>query len=135
MTPTGLTKDAGWNIGVSKTLPHSVEDVWDFVISPEGVALWLGSGVALQDGASYETDDGTVGEVRSLHRNDRVRLTWQPADWSHDSTVQVAVSPSGGKTVLRFHQERLASADERERQRAHWSQVMTSVVEKLDSGE
>jgi len=135
MTPTGLTKDAGWNIGVSKTLPHSVEDVWDFVISPEGVALWLGSGVALQDGASYETDDGTVGEVRSLHRNDRVRLTWQPADWSHDSTVQVAVSPSGGKTVLRFHQERLASADERERQRAHWSQVMTAMVEKLDSGE
>jgi uncharacterized protein YndB with AHSA1/START domain len=135
MTPTGLTKDAGWNIGVSKTLPHSIEDVWDFVISPEGVALWLGSGVALQDGTSYETDDGTVGEVRSLHRNDRVRLTWQPTDWSHDSTVQVAVSPSGEKTVLRFHQERLASADERERQRAHWSQVMAAVVEKLDRGE
>lgn len=135
MAPTGLTKDAGWNIGVSRTLPHSIEDVWDFVTSPEGVALWLGSGVALAEGISYETDDGTVGEVRSLHANDRVRLTWHPADWSHDSTVQVAVAASGQKTVLRFHQERLASANERERQRAHWAQVMTAVVEKLDSGE
>ncbi|WP_405058014.1 SRPBCC domain-containing protein [Kribbella sp. NBC_01505] len=133
--PTGQTKDAGWNIGVSKTLEYDVSDVWTFLLSPAGVALWLGGGATLADGAPYETDDGTVGEVRSLHDNNRVRLTWQPADWAHESTVQVAVSASGNKTVLRFHQERLANADERERQRVHWEQVMTAVVQGLDGGE
>ena len=133
--PTGLTKDAGWNVGVSKTLPCPLEEVWDAVISPEGVAVWLGAGALLEDGASYETDDGTVGAVRSLRANNRVRLTWQPVDWSHDSTVQVAVSASSGGTVLRFHQERLASAAERERQRAHWSRVLAAVTARLDGGE
>ncbi|MET9311287.1 SRPBCC domain-containing protein [Kribbella sp. NPDC003505] len=133
--PTGLTKDAGWNVGVSRTFPCPLDDVWDAVVSPEGVAVWLGAGALLEDGASYETDDGTVGVVRSLRANNRVRLTWQPVDWSHDSTVQVAVSSSGGRTVLRFHQERLASAAERERQRTHWSQVMDLIAETLDRGQ
>jgi uncharacterized protein YndB with AHSA1/START domain len=131
MAPTGLTKDVGWNIGVSKTLPYSVPEVWDFVVSPAGIALWLGEGARLAEGARYETADGTSGEVRSLHENDRVRLTWHPADWSHESTVQVAVSAARAKTVLRFHQERLDSAAEREQQRAYWQQVMAAVVEQL----
>ncbi|MGW1341566.1 SRPBCC family protein [Kribbella sp. NPDC002412] len=132
--PAGKTKDAGWNIGVSKTLDLPLADVWDFVISPAGTALWLGDDVMLEAGASYETTAGVVGEVRSLREGDRVRLTWRPADWAHDSTVQVAVSPAGSKTVLRFHQERLADADERTRQRAHWQQVMAAVVDQLDGG-
>ncbi len=132
--PTGLTKDVGWNIGVSKTLPYAVAHVWSFLLSPAGVALWLGTGAQLATGAPYETVDGTVGEVRSLHADNRIRLTWQPADWSHESTVQVTVSASAAKTVLRFHHERLADADERERQRTHWEAVMAAVVQALDGG-
>ncbi|TWD83626.1 activator of Hsp90 ATPase-like protein [Kribbella amoyensis] len=131
MTPVGLTKDAGWNIGVSKTLPYSVPELWEFVTSPAGIALWLGEGVELVTGAEYETADGTRGEVRSRRERDRVRLTWHPADWSYESTVQVAVVAAGAKSVLRFHQERLMSSDDRERQRAHWQQVMAAVVARL----
>lgn len=43
----GKTKDAGWEIGVSRTLPHEPEALWDFVTGAEGLPLWLGSGVAL----------------------------------------------------------------------------------------
>lgn len=131
---TGHTKDAGWQIGVSKTVDQPIEQVWDFLTSAEGTALWLGHGVATLDekGRPYETADGTTGETRSFRREDRIRLTWQPADWDHDSTVQVAVTPSGfDKTVIRFHQERLVDAREREQQRTHWRAVMTSVVSAL----
>jgi hypothetical protein len=34
--PTGLTKDAGWQIGVSRTLPDPPSPVWDFISGPEG---------------------------------------------------------------------------------------------------
>ena len=131
--PVGKTKDAGWEIGVSKTLPRSVDDVWKFVTSSKGVRLWLGTGVKLpaEKGTTYETGDGTVGEIRSFRPGDRVRLTWQPADWDHESTVQVAVTGGHDKSVLRFHQERLADADERERQRMHWTQVMKEVEAAL----
>ncbi|RLL68368.1 hypothetical protein D7M15_17725 [Streptomyces sp. Z26] len=137
--PTGLTRDAGWEIGVSKTLGHPPGAVWDFITGPEGLSCWLGDGVDLHDGAkgrAYETDDGTVGEVRSYRPGDRIRLTWRPSGWDHDTTVQVAVTASRGseeRSVLRFHQEWLAGPEERERQRTHWRAVMDSVVASLDA--
>jgi len=129
----GRTRDAGWQIGVSKTLPHPVATVWSLLTSPRGIALWLGSGARLGGpGERYETAAGTTGEIRSLHDRDRVRLTWRPEGWDHDTTVQVTVTDAGdGRTVLRFHQEWLAGADERERQREHWQAVMARVVEAL----
>ena len=110
--PTGLTKDAGWQIGVSRTLPCSLEEAWALLTSDEGRAVW------------QAPDDGTAGEVRSLRPLDRMRLTWTPAGWDHDTTVQVVVRPAKNGTSIRFHQERMANADERERQRTHWAAVL-----------
>ncbi len=130
----GRTQDAGWQIGVSRTLDHPVERVWAFLTSDAGREVWLGAGVeVLQErGQRYETADGTAGEVRSVRPGDRLRLTWRPPGWDHDTTVQVAVVAQGpARTVLRFHQERLADAAERARQRAHWRAVMDAVVAAL----
>ncbi|WP_370972335.1 SRPBCC domain-containing protein [Amycolatopsis sp. cg9] len=129
----GKTADVGWNIGVSRTLPYPAETVWDFLVSRDGVAIWLGPGVELprEPGVEYETANGTVGEIRSYVEHDRVRLTWRPSDWDHDSTVQVRLSGAGAKTTLRFHQEWLASAGEREEQRAYWQDVTERVVTAL----
>ncbi|GGU60649.1 SRPBCC domain-containing protein [Streptomyces lavendofoliae] len=130
--PTGLTRDAGWETGVSKTLPLPAGAVWEFITGPEGLALWLGDvrgGLPTERGAAYATADGVTGEVRGYRPGDRVRLTYG------GTTLQVTVSGAGPrKAVLRFHQERLASADERERRRAHWQGVMRRVVEELGVG-
>jgi uncharacterized protein YndB with AHSA1/START domain len=131
---TGQTKDVGWNIGVSKTLPHPLERVWSYLVSRDGLTTWLGPGAELGStkGDTYRTDTGTTGELRSLRTGDRVRLTWRPADWTHDTTVQVTVVPNGaGRTRLNFHQEWLADAEERESQRAHWKGVMAAVEQDL----
>jgi uncharacterized protein YndB with AHSA1/START domain len=129
----GQTKDVGWNIGVSRTLPHPVEQVWRLLTSPQGVALWLGeTRLGTRKGDRYRTADGTAGELRGFHENDRLRLTWRPPHWDHDSTVQVALTPRGeDRTLLRFHQEWLANAEEREHQRDHWRAVMDKVVQAL----
>jgi uncharacterized protein YndB with AHSA1/START domain len=134
--PVGLTRDAGWEIGVSRTLPYPPELVWGFIISPAGLSLWLGDGARLgAPGEEYATADGTTGELRSLRPMDRVRLTWLPRGWNRESTIQVTVSPAGKpdepKTVLRFHQERLSNAEEREGQRAHWAAVLDDLVDAL----
>lgn len=133
-TPPGKTRDAGWEIGVSRTVPYSADDVWDLLASERGIAIWLGAGAVLdgEKGTPYETDDGTTGEVRSFHPMDRMRITCQPPGWDHESTVQVAIRAQGPKTLLRFHQERLAGAAERERQREYWSGVMDQIVAELE---
>ncbi|MGW7538517.1 SRPBCC family protein [Amycolatopsis sp. NPDC054798] len=130
----GQTKDAGWQIGVSKTINRSAEDVWEFITSPAGVAIWLGEGVTVQHepGVGYETADGIRGETRSFREMDRIRLTWQPAGWSHETTLQLAVRASGPeKAMLRIHQERLADAAEREQQRRHWQAVLAKLIADL----
>jgi uncharacterized protein YndB with AHSA1/START domain len=132
---TGQTKGAGWEIGVSRTVPFPIEEVWAFLTSAVGSAVWLGAGVQRLDepGTAYETEDGTVGEIRSFRPRDRVRLTWQPVDWDHASTVQVTVSGGAGdRTRITLHQERLADAAERERQRTHWQGVMDALVATLE---
>lgn len=132
--PTGLTRDAGWEIGVSRTVDHPIEVVWAFLTADAGAAVWLGVGVQRLDepGTAYQTEAETRGEIRSFRPRDRVRLTWRPRDWDHDSTVQVVVRPTpGDRTSVRFHQERLTDAAERERQRSHWLSVLDALVEAL----
>jgi uncharacterized protein YndB with AHSA1/START domain len=135
-SPVGLTKDAGWQIGVSTTVARPAGQVWDFITSPEGIAIWLGEGVTvLSDlGAGYETTAGVRGETRGFRELDRLRITWRPPDWTHDTTLQLTVRPAGeGRATLRVHQERLADADERERQRTHWRAVVTALVSALST--
>ena len=128
--PTGLTKDAGWQIGVSRTLPYPRAVVWDFISSPDGLALWLGPGAVLtpERGARYQTAAGVVGEVRGYRPADRIRVT------HGTTTVQVALTPAAGgtRTMLRFHQEHLASAEEREQQRTHWQSILEQIAAALD---
>jgi uncharacterized protein YndB with AHSA1/START domain len=132
--PVGRTRDAGWQIGVSRTVDRPVEEVWAFLTAPEGMAIWLGDGVTVlsEPGAGYETTDGIRGETRSFHELDRIRLTWQPSGWTHDTTLQLAVRAAGpGRAMLRVHQERLADATEREQQRRHWQEVIRVLVATL----
>ncbi|WP_279582407.1 hypothetical protein [Fodinicola feengrottensis] len=65
----GETKDAGFEIGVSQTIPFPIAQVWEFLVSDAGVALWLGKGarLATEKGTPYATEDGTAGEIRSYH--------------------------------------------------------------------
>jgi uncharacterized protein YndB with AHSA1/START domain len=126
--PTGYSKDAGWQFGLARTLavPHAA--LWHFVSSPPGLAPWLGTGAnpELERGAAFRTDDGVTGEIRSYHPGSRIRATLG------STTVQITVTPGATGTRLSFLQERMASAEERERQRGHWQRVMREVAELLD---
>jgi uncharacterized protein YndB with AHSA1/START domain len=134
MSPTGLTRDAGWEIGVSRTFPVPLDQAWDVLVDGPGLALWLGPGATVpgEVGAPYRTDDGTEGELRSLRPGDRLRLTWQPEGREgRPTTVQLVVVPAATGTSVRFHQEHLSDAAERERQRAHWKAALDRLAPLL----
>lgn len=127
----GGTEKAGFQIGVQKTLPLTAEDAWNLITQPEGLALWLGtvSDLRWEKRAAYETAEGTRGEIRSFTPGKLVRLTWQPAGFAAPSTLQVYLEPSGKKTAVLFHQEKLDSAATREQMRAHWREVLQRLAE------
>jgi len=129
---TGKTKDAGWEVGVRQTVAASSEVVWQFLLG-EGLPLWLGETTFLHaKGEVYRTADGVAGEVRSYTENMKVRLTWHPNDWPHDSTLQVSVKEVVGGTTIGIHHERLADREERRMMLGHWKKVAAHLAAAFD---
>lgn len=134
MTPTGLTKDSGWQIGVRRTLPLDRETAWELLISDRGLALWLGeiSQIDLVEEGSYTLVNGMSGEFRVFKPYSHLRLTWQPPDWPRPSTIQVRVIPKGEKAVIAFHQEHMPSEAARVERRAHFKGALDSLSEMIE---
>ena len=124
----GQTADVGYQIGVSRTVPIGEEALWATVLSPEGMALWLGGPIEMDDGAVYALVDGTVGEVRVYKPWSHIRLTWQPRGWARASTIQVRVAAAKTGTRISFHQEQLADATARAAMKARWEGVIEGLV-------
>lgn len=127
---TGLTKDAGWELGVRQTVPASIDVVWTYLLG-EGLPVWLGEidGLPTEKGAAYETNDGVRGTLRSLTERVRVRLTWQPDDWPHDTVLQVTLKAAAFGTTIGLHHERLADREERRMMLGHWKRVAAALGE------
>lgn len=128
----GETADTGFQVGVRRTLPLSVDDAWRLLTSPEGVRAWLGDarGFALEKGATYTTPAGASGEMRVAKPGSHLRVTWRPPGWARASTIQVRVIPSGVKTTLSFHEEHLPGAAEREERRRHFEAVLDELQQR-----
>lgn len=126
----GKTTEVGFQIGVSKTVQASKRKVWQFLMSPRGLALWLGRGARLpmRVDRQYATLDGTTGEVRSVKTGERIRLSLRKG--SKESTLQMSVRAASvpSRTRVQFHQEKLSSARERERMRTHWQGVLAEIA-------
>jgi uncharacterized protein YndB with AHSA1/START domain len=127
----GQTADAGYEVGVSKTLPVPAEQAWKVLTSEQGLKTWLGTAPhgRLMPGLRYRTRDGVSGEFRTVREYNHLRLTWFLNGWERASTLQVRVMPQGDKSSVNFHQERLSGEMDRERLRRHWREVLERLAE------
>ena len=121
---TGLTKDAGWELGVRTTVPAPVAEVWAYLLT-DGLAVWLGDIDVLpaEKGAEFATRDGVRGVIRSFTDRSKVRLSWHPDDWPHDSILQLTVKESITGTTIGIHHEQLADREERKLMLGHWKNI------------
>jgi uncharacterized protein YndB with AHSA1/START domain len=129
---TGQTADQGFQIGVQRVIPMARETLWKFLTGAAGRKLWLGTvrRLALESGATYETEEGASGEVRTVRPGERLRLTYKLGSSKRTTTLQITLScvrNDADRTTLRFHHEKLANAKERERMKAHWKNVADAI--------
>jgi uncharacterized protein YndB with AHSA1/START domain len=131
---TGPTKDAGWEVGVRKTVAASLPVVWEYLMG-DGMALWLGETEFKRERDElYDTEDGVRGEVRTVTENVRLRLTWQPKDWPHDTVLEINVKEVPAGTTIVIHHDHLRDREERYMMLGHWKNViadLANVIERL----
>lgn len=130
----GQTASVGFQIGVRRTLPITQEQAWELLTSSDGVKMWLGdvSDLAFSAGSTYLSEEGTSGELRIVKPHEQLRLTWQKRGWATPSTLQIRLLPkSPEKTTISFHQEKLASAVEREEMKLRWEAVLSMIGERF----
>lgn len=129
---TGLTKDAGWEVGVRQTVPAPIDAVWDYLLG-EGLPLWLGDIDALptQKGETYETRDGVRGTLRSRTDGLRIRLGWRPRGLDHETVLQVTVKEAASGTTIGFHHEKLANREERKAMLGRWKDVAAQLERRF----
>jgi len=118
-------------LGLRRTVDAPVDEVWEYFVV-DGLATWIGdTTLGLHKGDTYLTADGVTGEIVSRTDQLRLRLTWQPDDWDHATTLQVTLMPADTGTTIGFHQDGLASSTERERMLEHWTAVLDEIVADL----
>ncbi len=129
----GETADAGFEIGVRRTVAATTAQVWDVLTARPD--LWLGAGaeLTLEPGERYEVpptaeSDGARGEVRVVRPGERLRMTWQPGDWPGPATLQITLIPATTGTTVSVHLEKLPDGAVREAMRAHWRAVLAAVA-------
>ena len=131
----GQTKDAGFQIGLRRTVRCRLHTAWELVTSPMGLSIWSGGGSVRKwaRGAEIAYPDGTVGEVRVFEPDSHIRVTWHPPGWERPSIIQVRVIDRGDRTVIAFHQEHIPDSKNRENRRTFFKQAMAMLEQHLSS--
>jgi len=135
--PVGVTKDAGVQIGVRKTVALEKEEVWGFLTSPQGLPLWLGdvSGFRLQKGYEFQSAEGITGKLTVVLPNQKLRMRWKLPEWEKPSRLQLLLlSVASGKTTVAIHQEMLEDVYVRELMRRFWAEKLKQIKNHLEAG-
>ncbi len=129
----GLTKDAGWQFGIRRTLPVTIHEAWDFLLSKKGREIWIGKGgeIDWQVGSTFRTKEGVEGEIRVVKPYSHLRMSWKKKGWNHASMVQPRVTKGVGRSVISFHHDKLANEKERNEMKTYWSHIMDRIESEL----
>ena len=127
--PIGLTKDAGWQIGVRRTFPISQEKAWAYLISPEGTRLWLDDMdiEKIEIKQPFETPNGYFGKITVFKPQSHLRMQWKHPDWNNISVLQIRTIANKEKTTISFHQEKLSGAEQRVQMKSFWQRALNKL--------
>lgn len=130
----GLTKNAGWQMGVRKTMDKEFDKVWDFMFSDEGLKIWLGNVKAseLEVGKEIHLDNGVFSKIVVFQPFSHMRMKWKKSDWKNTSRLQLRAIRSKKKTVVSFAQEMLLNKVQREEMISHWKGVTKELSKALN---
>lgn len=114
---TGLTKDAGWQFGIRKSVSLNTNVVWDFMFSDNGTKLWL---------------KNADKEFSTFKDFSHIRTKWKLTGWTNEATLQMRVLSDKGKTTIAFHIDKLLNENQREETKTYWTKILDNITKQLN---
>ena len=132
-TETKKVKDLGFQVSVSKVFSVTTETMWEFLLSEEGIAVWLGK-FPIEDfeiQKSFVTEDGIEGKLTVFVPDCHLRLKWKPIHWQKFTTIELRVTNRKGKASVIFYQAVFFEIEKREEMRIYWKNIISIMIDKL----
>ena len=129
----GQTRDAGFQIGVRKTVAVPAETVWNFLFSEAGLSIWLGK-MSLENfelGKLFKTEEEIEGKLSVFKPNSHIRLTWTAKHWTNTSALQIRVIPSKEKATISFHQDKIIDGQQRDEMKKYWDKIIVKIENEI----
>lgn len=105
---TGLTKDAGWQVGARRTVGVGRREAWDLLTSQPWLHRWSGL-------TALDFHDPSV---RSLAPPRLVRVR------TKRSLVQLRLLSAATGTTIAFHEDHLPDEDTRRLRKEYWGRLL-----------
>jgi activator of HSP90 ATPase len=134
-TKTTKVKDLGFQVSVSKVFSVSTETMWAFILSEEGMAVWLGK-MCIDDfeiQKSFITNEGIEGKLTVFVPNCHLRLKWKPKHWQKLSTIELRVTNRKGRASVVFHQTGFFEIEKREEMKIYWKNIILKMNDELSN--
>jgi activator of HSP90 ATPase len=126
-------KPIGFQLGVSKTFAISYDAMWEFLLSENGISVWLGE-INFDDfgvNKPYLTKQGIEGKLNVFKPDSHLRLTWKPKHWQKFSIIEMRITNSKGRARIVFHHTNLYEVEQRIEMKKYWDNVILNIENKL----
>jgi len=126
----GQNHKGEYAVTATKTFPISQKKMWNWLASSAGIEVWLKpmSPFELKEKAQYEVEGGIFGEVRTMKKPERARLTWIDDEMPKKMILQFAViARDEEKCLLFFQHDHLATPLIKERYAQKWKSVLAEI--------
>jgi uncharacterized protein YndB with AHSA1/START domain len=122
-------------IGVRRTIAAEKERVWRFMLSADGLRLWIGAvpEFRLEKGFEFASAAGVTGKLTVVQPLHKLRMQWKRPEWASPSRLQIDfLAARGGGTTVAIHQEMLEDVYIRELMRRRWDETLRRIERELE---
>ena len=127
----GRNQKGLYAVGVSRVVPLSRAKTWAFIVSDEGLSIWLKafSPLMMKTGEKFENEGvdggGAYGEIRTMTKGEKIRIRWQENDFEKPCVLQIYLHKRPGeKCGIGFQMDEIPNERVKELFRTHWKTVI-----------
>ncbi len=127
------TKNLGFQVSVSKIFTVNPETMWEFILSEEGLAVWLGK-ISIEEfeiQKPFICPDGTEGKLTVFKPDCHIRLQFKPKHWQKYAIIELRITRIKGRAAMVIHQTNFFEEAKIEEMRSYWKGIILKIDRAL----